>query len=81
MTNFDQIFPPDFLNAGYMSMAENDIVGRVEKMCNDIINTWGTILPSAKIIDDALDAAHLEWWILPQESRDLIDNTFDIIEG
>ena len=78
---FDTIFPPEFINAGYMSMAENDIIGRVDFICNEIENNWGRILPSADIITNALAADHLEYWMLPQSARDMIDNRFDIVEG
>lgn len=80
MTNFDQIFPPAFLNAGYMSMAEADIDSRVCLMCLNIQKDWGTILPSADIITKALEEEHLDYWMLSEASRFLIDNMFDIVE-
>lgn len=79
---FDQIFPPSFdpINAGFCSMAEADIDSRVHLMCLNIQKDWGTILPSADIITDALAKEHLDWWMLPPSSRKFIDLFFDIVE-
>lgn len=79
---FDKIFPPSFdpINAGFLSMAENDVFSRVCDICQEIESSWGKILPSSDIITNALADNHLEYWMLPQSARDMLDY-FDIIEG
>lgn len=78
---FSEMFPPSFdpINAGFLSMAENDIVGRVEFICDTIKNDWGTILPSRAIIDNALNKAGIDPWMLPPKAIEMLD-FFDIIE-
>lgn len=79
---FNEIFPPSFnpINAGFMSMAENDIHDRVLQVYNSIVADYGTIVPSADIIDHYLTQAGLEPWILSPEDYAILDQ-LDIIEG
>lgn len=78
---FDTIFPPSFdpINAGFLSMAEDDIHNRVVAVASEIKQNWGKILPSRNIIDEALAAAKIDPWTLSPKDYEVLDY-FDIVE-
>lgn len=79
--SFAEIFPPslDPINAGFLSMAEDDIHNRVIAVATRIEENWGKILPSRSIIDNALANAGLDPWILSPRDFEILDY-FDIVE-
>lgn len=78
---FNTMFPPslDPINAGFLSMAEDDIHNRVIAVASRIEENWGKILPSSQIIDDALAAARIDPWTLSPKDYEVLDY-FDIVE-
>lgn len=76
---FNEMFPPEFINAGYMSMAEDDIHNRVIAAATRIEDGWGKILPSRDIIDNALADAGIDPWMLSPKDFEILDY-FDIVE-
>lgn len=79
--SFAEIFPPslDPINAGFLSMAEDDIHNRVIAAATRIEDGWGKILPSRDIIDNALADAGLDPWMLSPKDFAILDY-FDIVE-
>ena len=79
--SFADIFPPslDPINAGFLSMAEDDIHNRVIAAATRIEDGWGRILPSKEIIDNALADAGLDPWMLSPKDLEILDQ-FDIVE-
>ena len=79
--SFAKIFPPSFdpINAGFLSMAEDDIHNRVIAVATRIEENWGKILPSRSVIDNALADAGLDPWILSPKDFEILDY-FDIVE-
>lgn len=79
--SFAEIFPPslDPINAGFLSMAEDDIHNRVIAVASRIEDSWGKILPSRDIIDNTLADAGLDPWILSPNDFAILDY-FDIVE-
>lgn len=79
---FNQIFPPsiDPINAGFMSVAENDIHMRVQRVYDAIVADWGSIIPSSTIVDEYLAAEGLDPWILSPQDFAILDQ-LEIVEG
>lgn len=80
MTNTYDIFPPQMWppNFGMLSMIENDVVDRAQRMLSYLHQNYDNQQPfDADIITDALHRYGLEWNMLPPYIQDEIDE-FDV---
>ena len=81
MDDFGQMFPPELFppNAGMFSMIENDLALRTESMIEQIKEEYDGKLTFAQM-NNFLQEYGIDYWILPQYSKDRIDEEIDIID-
>ncbi len=79
--DFTQIFPPQLFppNAGMFSMIENDLAARTEEMIQEIKDTYNGKVTFEQM-NGFFEEYNLDYLMLPQYSKDRIDEEIDIIE-
>lgn len=78
--SFDTMFPPELwpVNAGMLSMIEDDVTCRANKMLNELHRKYDYLQPfDADLITDALHRYGLEYHMLPAYLQDELDE-FDV---
>ncbi len=78
---FNQMFPPKLFppNAGMFSMIENDLAMRTESMIERLQKEYNGKVTFDQM-NSFLNEYGIDYWMLPQYSKDRIDEEIDIID-